>query len=108
MVRLYNIFYLVILILLQLLVIGIVFHLIIIDYFVFFIYFKGISFIKQKKENSISPKSSNISITKNIDVDIEKYENEAKQMLSRMELTLKDLRQLNSESDPNKRFEVFS
>lgn len=28
-------------------------------------------------------------------------------MLSRMELTLKDLRQLNTESDPNKRFEVF-
>lgn len=40
-------------------------------------------------------------------MDIEKYENEAKQMLARMELTLKDLRQLNTESDPNKRFEVF-
>lgn len=44
---------------------------------------------------------------KNIDVDIEKYENESKNMLSRMEVTLKDLRQLNLESDPNKRFEVF-
>lgn len=44
---------------------------------------------------------------KNIDVDIEKYENEAKQMLARMEITLKDLRKLNTESDPNKRFEVF-
>lgn len=28
-------------------------------------------------------------------------------MLARMEHTLKDLRQLNTESDPNKRFEVF-
>lgn len=27
-------------------------------------------------------------------------------MLTRMELTLKDLRKLNTESDPNKRFEV--
>ncbi|XP_050057098.1 dystrophin, isoforms A/C/F/G/H isoform X3 [Aphis gossypii] len=76
---------------------------------------KGISFtsIKQKIENLTSPKSPNksvtknidVDITKNIDVDIEKYENEAKQMLARMELTLKDLRQLNTESDPNKRFE---
>lgn len=43
---------------------------------------------------------------KNIDIDIEKYENDAKQMLTRMEITLKDLRKLNTESDPNKRFEV--
>lgn len=43
---------------------------------------------------------------KNVDIDIEKYENEAKQMLTRMEHTLKDLRKLNTESDPNKRFEV--
>lgn len=28
-------------------------------------------------------------------------------MLARMEHTLKDLRKLNTESDPNKRFEVF-
>lgn len=48
-----------------------------------------------------------MSTTKNIDVDIEKYENEAKQMLAKMELTLKDLRYLNTEADPNKRFEVF-
>lgn len=47
-----------------------------------------------------------MSKIKNIDADIEKYENEAKQMLARMELTLKDLRQLNTEPDPNKRFEV--
>jgi len=46
-------------------------------------------------------------LIKNINVDIEKYENESKTMLSRMEVTLKDLRQLNVESDPNKRFEVF-
>ncbi|VVC26815.1 Hypothetical protein CINCED_3A012694 [Cinara cedri] len=64
---------------------------------------KGISFMSQKKENSTLSKSLNMS--KNIEVDIEKYENEAKQMLSRMELTLKDLRKLNTESDPNKRFE---
>lgn len=49
-----------------------------------------------------------MSKIKNIDADIEKYENEAKQMLARMELTLKDLRQLNTEPDPNKRFEVYS
>lgn len=49
-----------------------------------------------------------MSKIKNIDTDIEKYENEAKQMLARMELTLKDLRQLNTEPDPNKRFEVCS
>lgn len=60
-----------------------------------------------KKENLTLQKCSNMSMVKNIDADIEKYENEAKQMLSRMELTLKDLRQLNTESDPNKRFEVF-
>ncbi|XP_026807467.1 dystrophin-like [Rhopalosiphum maidis] len=66
---------------------------------------KGISFMRQKIENITTPKSPNTSIIKNIDVDIEKYENEAKQMLARMELTLKDLRQLNTESDPNKRFE---
>lgn len=48
-----------------------------------------------------------MSLKKNIDVDIELYENEAKHMLARMELTLKDLRQLNTESDPNKRFEVI-
>jgi len=71
--------------------------------------------MRQKIENLTTPKSPNksvtknidVDITKNIDVDIEKYENEAKQMLARMELTLKDLRQLNTESDPNKRFEVF-
>lgn len=63
--------------------------------------------MRQKIENLTTPKSPNKSVTKNIDVDIEKYENEAKQMLARMELTLKDLRQLNTESDPNKRFEVF-
>lgn len=44
---------------------------------------------------------------KTIDADTEKYEHDAKQMLSRMELALKDLRQLNTESDPNKRFKVF-
>lgn len=60
-----------------------------------------------KKQNSSPSKSSNVTIIKNIDADIEKYENEAKQMLSRMELTLKDLRQLNTECDPNKRFEVI-
>lgn len=60
-----------------------------------------------KKQNSSPSKSSNVSIIKNIDADIEKYENEAKQMLSRMELTLKDLRKLNTECDPNKRFEVI-
>jgi hypothetical protein len=63
--------------------------------------------VKQKKEISISSKLSNNSLIKNIDVDIEKYENEAKLMLTRMEVTLKDLRKLNTESDPNKRFEVF-
>lgn len=63
--------------------------------------------MKGKKETSITSKLSNNSIVKNIDVDIEKYENEAKQMLARMEVTLKDLRNLNTESDPNKRFEVF-
>lgn len=63
--------------------------------------------MRQRIENITTPKSPNTSIIKNIDVDIEKYENEAKQMLARMELTLKDLRQLNTESDPNKRFEVF-
>lgn len=63
--------------------------------------------MKQKKETSISSKLSNNSSIKNIDVDIEKYENEAKLMLTRMEVTLKDLRKLNTESDPNKRFEVF-
>lgn len=57
--------------------------------------------------HSTPSKSSNTSMIKNIDVDIEKYENEAKQMLIRMELTLKDLRKLNTESDPNKRFEVL-
>lgn len=62
--------------------------------------------MRQKKENVPTSKSPNTSIIKNLDVDIEKYENEAKQMLARMELTLKDLRQLNTESDPNKRFEV--
>lgn len=62
--------------------------------------------MKQKKENLSLSKSSNISMKKKGDLDIETYENEAKIMLSRMELTLKDLRQLNSESDPNKRFEV--
>jgi hypothetical protein len=63
--------------------------------------------MRQRIENITTPKSPNTSIIKNIDVDIEKYENEAKKMLARMELTLKDLRQLNTESDPNKRFEVF-
>lgn len=62
--------------------------------------------MKQKTENSVTSISPNTSIIKNIDLDIEKYENEAKQMLVRMELTLRDLRQLNTESDPNKRFEV--
>lgn len=62
--------------------------------------------MKQKKD-SLSSKSSIITKSKNIDLDIEKYENEAKQMLSRMEHTLRDLRKLNTESDPNKRFEVF-
>jgi len=62
--------------------------------------------MRQKKENIPTSKSPNTLIIKNLDVDIEKYENEAKQMLARMELTLKDLRQLNTESDPNKRFEV--
>ncbi|XP_025206146.1 dystrophin, isoforms A/C/F/G/H-like [Melanaphis sacchari] len=66
---------------------------------------KGISFVKERIENVTTPKLLNTSIVNNIDVDIEKYENEAKQMLARMELTLKDLRQLNTESDPNKRFE---
>lgn len=69
--------------------------------------FQGNIFSKKKKENSTSSKSSNTSMIKNIDLDIELYENEAKQMLARMELTLKDLRQLNTEFDPNKRFEVF-
>lgn len=63
--------------------------------------------MRQKKQNSSPLKPSNISKIKNIDADIEKFENEAKQMLARMEHTLKDLRQLNTESDPNKRFEVF-
>lgn len=62
--------------------------------------------MRQKTENVSTLKSSNTLIKKNLDEDIEKYENEAKQMLARMELTLKDLRQLNTESDPNKRFEV--
>lgn len=62
--------------------------------------------MRQKTENVTTPKSPNTLIIKNLDGDIEKYENEAKQMLARMELTLKDLRQLNTESDPNKRFEV--
>ncbi|XP_022178731.1 dystrophin, isoforms A/C/F/G/H-like isoform X1 [Myzus persicae] len=66
---------------------------------------KGISFMRQKTEKVTTSKSPNTSIVKNLDVDIEKYENEAKQMLVRMELTLKDLRQLNTELDPNKRFE---
>jgi len=62
--------------------------------------------MRQKTENLTTSKSPNTSIIKNLDVNIEKYENEAKQMLVRMELTLKDLRQLNTELDPNKRFEV--
>lgn len=62
--------------------------------------------MRQKTENVTTSKSPNTSIIKNLDIDIETYENEAKQMLARMELTLKDLRQLNTESDPNKRFEV--
>jgi len=62
--------------------------------------------MRQKTENVTTSKSPNTIMIKNLDVDIEKYENEAKQMLARMEHTLKDLRQLNTESDPNKRFEV--
>lgn len=62
--------------------------------------------MRQKKENVAPSKSPNTLKIKNLDEDIEKYEYEAKQMLARMELTLKDLRQLNTESDPNKRFEV--
>jgi len=64
-------------------------------------------FGRQKTENLTASKSPNTSLIKNLDVDIEKYENEAKQMLARMEITLKDLRQLNTESDPNKRYEVI-
>lgn len=64
-------------------------------------------FARQKTEKLTALKSPNTSIIKNLDVDIEKYENEAKQMLARMEITLKDLRQLNTESDPNKRYEVI-
>lgn len=68
---------------------------------------QGFLFTKPKKENLIPKKSLNMSKANNIDEDIEKYENEAKQMLTRMEVTLKDLRHLNTEFDPNKRFEVF-
>lgn len=63
--------------------------------------------MRQKSGNSTPSKPTNMCSIKNLNIDIEKYENESKNMLSRMEVTLKDLRQLNKESDPNKRFMVF-
>ncbi|XP_050442847.1 dystrophin-like isoform X2 [Adelges cooleyi] len=64
---------------------------------------KDHSVTKMNKEKSDISKQSYVYTKKSIDTDIEKYESDAKVMLTRMEVTLKDLRQLNMEPDPNKR-----